>query len=502
MTDRGGRAGARPLRAAVLYLRISQDPTGEELGMERQQELAEQMADARGWKIIETINEDDTSAAGKVQRGGFDRVLALLESGAAEVVIGRDWTRLTRNRRDRLRLIEVGQKVKATVGLLRGSDIDMGTATGRMTADILASVAEGEIAMMAERRQDANRQRAKKGRPPLGVRLTGYTTKGELVPDEAAVVKLIFDEFVRTGRLRSICRLLDERGVPTRSAVKKAALLEAAAAESNPKIAATWREKADKITVRQWHPTSVREILTNPRYYGGVVYQGEVVADAEAVWEPIVDRETFQTVQSILSSPSRRTAHSTEPKHLGSGVYLCGMCGRKIRAHGSMSKGGVKRTRYRCPNACVNRSMDQIDSLVIGLVEKRLARPDVKDLLPDTDDTEGRELQAEWDRLQGRLKAAWADYQAGHLDGSEYREFKTELRSALARVEQRQTERVLAGIEDGILSAKDPVRAFEAAGLADRQRTIRSLMTVELLPAPKGRKTFDPATVKITWTTT
>jgi site-specific DNA recombinase len=52
-----------------------------------------------------------------------------------------------------------------------------------------------------------------------------------------------------------------------------------------------------------------------------------------------------------------------------------------------------------------------------------------------------------------------------------------------------------------LLHNTDPVTAFGAAPLMLQRSAIAALMTVSLLPAPRGRKTFDPETVKINWKT-
>lgn len=79
---------------------------------------------------------------------------------------------------------------------------------------------------------------------PKGVRLTGYTTDGQVVHDEAAVVRALFDGFATGLTLRTLSR-------------------------------------EHRLT-----PSTVRTILTNPRYAGRRVYKGDVVG--AGTWEAIV----------------------------------------------------------------------------------------------------------------------------------------------------------------------------------------------------------------------
>ncbi|MEV7046600.1 recombinase family protein [Amycolatopsis sp. NPDC051061] len=96
----------------------------------------------------------------------------------------------------------------------------------------------------AARQRAAALQRAEHGKPPLGVRLTGYTRSGEVIDSEAAIVRELFDRFAAGDSLRALAAWLTEAGVSTRHG-------------------------------RPWNPSSVRTILTNPRYAGHAVYQGK-----------------------------------------------------------------------------------------------------------------------------------------------------------------------------------------------------------------------------------
>ena len=54
------------------------------------------------------------------------------------------------------------------------------------------------------------------GRPPLGVRLTGYTTSGEVIEAEAAVIRTLFQRFAAGDSLKGLAAWLTETKVPTR----------------------------------------------------------------------------------------------------------------------------------------------------------------------------------------------------------------------------------------------------------------------------------------------
>src|SRR5262245_13526943 len=93
------------MRAAV-YLRQSQDRSGEGLGVDRQREDCEKLIAQRGWQLVATHVDNDVSAAGRKPRPRFDELLAGVAGGTVDAIVAWNLDRLTRNRRDQLRLVE------------------------------------------------------------------------------------------------------------------------------------------------------------------------------------------------------------------------------------------------------------------------------------------------------------------------------------------------------------------------------------------------------------
>ncbi len=210
-------------------------------------------------------------------------------------------------------------------------------------------MARAEVERKSSRQRRALRQRAESGRPPLGVRLTGYTTSGDVISAEADVVRELFTRFAAGESLKGLSRWLSENGHAARRGAA-------------------------------WSPSSVRSMLTNPRYAGHAIYNGQQIGQA-GTWRPLVTPETFAVVQHRLGDPRRATNRlGTDRKHLGSGLYLCS-CGLRVR--------GWSGNRYRCANGCYSRSGTEIDPFVEAVVAERLARPDLADLLTDTGSTRG-----------------------------------------------------------------------------------------------------------------
>ena len=96
-------------------------------------------------------------------------------------------------------------------------------------------------------------------------------------------------------------------------------------------------------------------------------------ADPRPLGVRIVDVDVWETVQDKLDDPGRITDRvGTDRKHLGSGLYLLAGCvDKQIKAHGQ---------RYRCAGHIV-RARGQVDAFVVEVIRRRLALPDLENLL-------------------------------------------------------------------------------------------------------------------------
>jgi len=445
------------MTTAAVYLRISLDAAGKAEGVERQQKDCAGLVKARKWELLATYTDNDISAAGKRVRPGFIALMEALEAGQVQAVVAQRWDRLSRNRRDDLRLLEACEKHGVLLAFSRGGDLDLSTPMGSMFADMLASQARNEIKIKGDRQRLAQLQRAEKGRPAKGIRPTGYALDGSIIPEEAKLIRRIFDQFTAGGTLKGIAAKLQEDGITTRRG--------------------GW-----------WSPSSVSSILQNARYAGRSVYKGQDLGPA--TWKPIISEAQFAAVQSRLADPRRKTrGESTARKHLGSGLYYC-TCGLRIRSSSRV---------YTCRAFCYYRTRQAIDDYVLAVIRGRLGRPDLREMLAKpADKTRLAELAAERKELDHRIKATQADYDADLIEGTRYKAKTAKLQAEVDAIRGHEAKLVAATGPGAVLAAKDPVAAFDAADLATRQAVIDAVATVTLQPATRARG-FDPSSVAIEW---
>ena len=155
--------------------------------------------------------------------------------------------------------------------------------------------------------------------------------KHQLIVDEEAaeIVKQIYSLCLQGTTKRHISFYLNEHGVPSPTAYRRAKGLPVSSTSDDP----------------MWGDRVIWNILTNPIYTGDLV-QGrrrvksykvhEIEAVPEEEWvivpdthEAIIDKESFEKVQGLLKRDTRSAPRSRE-LHLFSGFLRCADCGKAI----------------------------------------------------------------------------------------------------------------------------------------------------------------------------
>jgi len=316
---------------AAIYLRISQDEAGTGLAVERQREDCLAIVAARGWTVAAEYVDNAVSASKRrVKRPAYDRMEADYAAGRFTALVCYNLDRLTRQPRQLEDWIEAAEEHGLLLVTASG-EADLSTDDGRLFARMKASVARSEIERKGARQRRANVQRSESGRPVPTRRRYGYETDGVTPrPEEALVVRRMFDDFAATGSVRGVKLWLDAEGIPPGNG-------------------------------KGWPTNRVRYILDSPFYAGNAVHNGIVSTIPGVV--PIVSPDLSARVRAILADDSRRTSPGPKPKHIASGIARCvapvpddeggvlvdlpggerfRVCGRRLRVIG--------RT-YGCPRA-------------------------------------------------------------------------------------------------------------------------------------------------------
>lgn len=479
MTSPGTGEGTRlaDVKKALIYSRLSQDRTGEELGVTRQLEDARKLAEQRGWAVVDELVDNDTSAAGKAKRPGFEAVLEQLKSGRAEVVIAWSLDRLTRNRRDTVRLIEAGQEAKAVIALVRGSDLDLSTASGRMVADLLASVARAEIEVKGERQRRAVEQAVAAGKRSGGRRPFGYTLDMKPFEPEARAVRDAYTMILNGRSLAAVAREWNRRGLWT------------------PQL----KDPKRPTTGSPWRGQIVSRVLRKPTNAGLRSYKGKEVGPA--VWEPLVSEDVWRAAQTILRDSSRRTPGGSVA--LLTGVALCFRCGSTVHAGGAATTQPYR--IYRCSGqpGHVARQADPVNEYVETIMKLWLQEPDVRQRLLATT-TAGPDLHAlaqEADAKRRRLDSLAEEWSDGTLTDSQLRTMTLRTKDALAKLEAQLADAAGTSVVAPFLTADiaKVEQLWDGADTEVKRRVIDKLLMIAIMPPGRGKRSFDPASVVVRW---
>jgi site-specific DNA recombinase len=137
------------------------------------------------------------------------------------------------------------------------------------------------------------------------------------------------------------------------------------------------------------------------------------------------------------------------------------------------------------------------------LVIERLSQPDVNLILHGSDGVDLAALRAKRAALQARLDELAAMFAEGAIDGSQLRRGTSELRVQIASVDGvladvTRVSPVADLIRDG--HGRDRLQQRWDTLTPDiRGKVIEELMTVTVLPAPRGTNGFHPEYVAIDW---
>ncbi len=247
-------------RGAVIVTRVS---TGEQAkegtSLESQRDACRAKALAMALPIIAEYEDAGVSGSFLLTRAGMQSAIADIQAGRADTLI---CASLSRYSRDTEHQQAIKKQVRAAGGQIVFCDMTFeATPEGDLAFGIMGSFAEYERKVIRARTMKGRTAKAEAGiQTARSLRPYGYhiPTSGDvlrgdyplemlgryvLVPEQASVVRRIFEEFASGGHsMHSIARALNTEGVPT------------------PRGGSHWR------------PSTLRNMMVNPVYYGKAVY--------------------------------------------------------------------------------------------------------------------------------------------------------------------------------------------------------------------------------------
>ena len=288
---------------------------------------------ALGWVCLPDRYDDGGYSGGTLNRPAFKRLLADIDAGKIDAIVAYKYERLSRSLLDFLKLME-SWVAKGVEFVSVTQQFNTSTSAGRMSLNIMLSLAQYERENASERTRDKIAAARRKGKWSGGRPILGYdvdrTTKRLLInTEEAQRIREIFRLYLDHEKLLGVVAELGRRGWANKR----------------------WMSaKGKSMGGRPFDKCSVFKLLTNTAYMGLVrhkqaTYPGE--------HEAIVGEPTFRRVQDILkrNGPTGGALVRNKYNALLKGLLTCSCCNCSM-GHSYSSKGGKMRySYYLCLNA-------------------------------------------------------------------------------------------------------------------------------------------------------
>jgi site-specific DNA recombinase len=299
------------------------------------------------WKFAGIYADEGISGTKAGSRPEFMRMVADCESGKIDIILTKSISRFARNTVDLLETVrhlkDIGVEVRFEKESIRSLSDD-----GELMLTLLASFAQEESRSISENEKWSVKKRMEQGIPTAKPPILGYKWVGnhlEIVPEEAAVVKRIFQNFLDGKSRLETERELEAEGIRS-------------------------------VNGNVMRDSQLKHILNNITYTGNTLLQKEFVEDPitkkrrknrgqlpqyyiENTHEAIIDMKTWQYVQDEMER--RRKLGALANKSLNiccfTGKIKCPYCGLSYM-HNRRKKNGHEQEFWVCGSKKKKRTPD------------------------------------------------------------------------------------------------------------------------------------------------
>ena len=325
-------------KRVAVYARVSRTGEWKHESIEAQKRnLAADIEKHPGWTFAGYYVDEGVTGT-KLNRPEFNRMMDDARAGKLDIILTKTVSRFGRNMAAVLKVLQELKEMDIIV-IFDNENISTADKDSLIRLQYNSIMAEKEAEQTSKNQKWSYQRRFREGKP-FYVRLYGYTVNSgqlEIIPEEADVVKRIFNMYLSGLGKTAICKRLNEEGLRN-------------------------------LHGELWSNTSIQWILCNEKYIGDVLMQKWYVPDfitkrclpnrgdmpqyyMEDAHEAIIDRETFEKVQAEIAR--RQDVHSQIVKQpqrgkirLMSQLLRCDHCQRNM--HYKLFNGSSRREVWVC----------------------------------------------------------------------------------------------------------------------------------------------------------
>ena len=308
---------ARKKRVAA-YARVSTEQDEQQSSYEAQVDFyTRHIKSNPDWEFVEVFADRGITGTNTKNRENFNRMIDLALNGGIDIILTKSISRFARNTVDTLQTV---RELKAVGVEVRFEKENLHTFDPKceMMLTIMSSLAQEESRSISENVRWGKQKSMRDGKVSLAYsRFLGYKKgadgRPEIVEEEAAIIRKIYDLFLSGKTINEIAAILTNMGVLTPAGRTK------------------------------WSVGTVRSILSNEKYKGEALLQKTFTVDyltkevrknngevpsvrVRNSHEPIIEPEVFDRVQEILAESTKRRA-KVRTRHPFAGKLACGDCG-------------------------------------------------------------------------------------------------------------------------------------------------------------------------------
>ena len=305
-------------KRVAAYARVSTEQDEQQSSYEAQVDFyTRHIKSNPDWEFVEVFADRGITGTNTKNRENFNRMIDLALNGGIDIILTKSISRFARNTVDTLQTV---RELKAVGVEVRFEKENLHTFDPKceMILTIMSSLAQEESRSISENVRWGKQKSMRDGKVSLAYsRFLGYKKgadgRPEIVEEEAAIIRKIYDLFLSGKTINEIAATLTSMGVLTPAGRTK------------------------------WSVSTVRSILSNEKYKGEALLQKTFTVDyltkevrrnngevpsvrVRNSHEPIIEPEVFDRVQSMLATSAKRRA-KVRTKLPFAGKLICGDCG-------------------------------------------------------------------------------------------------------------------------------------------------------------------------------
>lgn len=335
------------LRVAA-YCRVSTDTEDQLNSYNSQVKYYNELIQTNPEYIFAGIYADPgISGTQTAKRDEFNKMIEDAKNGKIDMILTKSISRFARNTLDTLKYVRLLKEYNVSVKF-EEENINTLTMEGEMLLTILSSVAQQEVENISQNVKKGLKMKMQRGEMVGFQKCLGYRIENDelvIVPEEAEIVKFIFDKYLSGLGANLIAKELTKKGYEPPKNGNKWASSTVTGILKNEKY------KGDLILGK----TYTLNPITKRRLKNHGEEESYFIKDHHT---PIIDRETWDQVDALMKRRSKPRKDAQDDyrdikkrMHAFSLITECGYCGSTVCRKTRYSSTKYSRGVWRCMRA-------------------------------------------------------------------------------------------------------------------------------------------------------